>query len=79
MKWEIATESKPVQGERVLIKIRYEDNPVVGYWGCGEWEACCVNHKTNCSTYCYGGSPDGNFGSDEVTHYALITGLDELL
>ena len=37
MEWLNAKESKPKQGERVLLKIAYEDCPVVGYWGCGVW------------------------------------------
>lgn len=41
--WLDATTSKPSQGERVLLKIKYEDCPVVGYWGCGEWEICVEN------------------------------------
>lgn len=72
LNWKLAKESKPKQGERVLLKIQWEDNPVVGYWGCGEWQACAVNHEVSCGQFCYGGMVDGNFKSDEVTHYAEI-------
>lgn len=75
--WKKADQSKPTQGERVLLKIRYEDCPVVGYWGSARWEACCANHEVSCGTYCYGGIADGNFSSDEVTHYAEIGELPE--
>lgn len=70
LRWKLANESKPKQGERVLLKIQWEDNPVVGYWGEGRWEACTVNHEVSCCGHCYGGSVDGNFKSTEVTHYA---------
>lgn len=67
--WIDATASKPKQGDRVLLSIKYEECPVVGYWGEGRWEACTVNHEVSCCTYCYGGMVDGNFKSEEVTHY----------
>ena len=74
--WHDANESKPKQGDRVLLKIRYEDDcPVVGYWGSGEWEACTMNHEVSCSAFCYGGSVDRNFKSDEVTHWTEIPEL----
>lgn len=43
--WISFADGKPKQGERVLLKTNYNDNCpyVVGYWGCGEWEACTVN------------------------------------
>lgn len=72
LNWKNAKESKPNQGDRVLLKVKYENCPVVGYWGRGEWGACCVNHEVSCGAYCYGGSVVGNFKSDEVTHYAEI-------
>lgn len=31
--WKDAKQSKPKQGDRVLLKIRYEETAVVGYWG----------------------------------------------
>lgn len=72
MNWKLAAESKPNQGERVLLKIKWENCPVVGYWGAGVWEACTVNFEVSCGAYCYGGSVTENFRSDEVTHYAEI-------
>jgi|GEM_PF-2831881 len=43
--WVGVDEFKPKQGERVLLMIDNDDGQpyVVGYWGCGEWEACTVN------------------------------------
>jgi hypothetical protein len=75
--WKDATQSKPKQGDRVLLKIADENNPVVGYWGTGEWEACTVNFEVSCGAFCQGGSAVGNFRSDEVTHYAEIGELPE--
>lgn len=45
--WQDANQSKPPQGERVLLKLANEECPVVGYWGCGEWEICTVNLQYN--------------------------------
>jgi len=67
--WISVDRSKPEQGKRVLLSIACEDCPVVGYWGEGRWEACTVNHEVSCGTYCYGGDVDGNFKTEEVTHY----------
>lgn len=70
MDWKVATESKPKQGERVLLKIMYENCPVVGYWGAGEWEACTVNIYSVDGAYL-----EGNFEQYQVTHYAHITNI----
>lgn len=70
--WISVDSGKPRQGERVLLAIRYEDCPVVGYWGESRWEACCVNHEVSCGEYCYGGMVDGNFETEEVTHWMPI-------
>lgn len=77
MEWKNASESKPKQGDRVLLKIKWEDTPVVGYWGVGEWEACLVNHKVECTNFCYGGNVERDFESDEVTHYCLIENIPQ--
>lgn len=77
MDWKPANESKPKQGERVLLKIKYENNPVVGYWAEACWVACCVNHKVSCGQFCYGGMIGAAFEDDEVTHYAEIGELPE--
>ena len=74
MKWLDAKESKPKQGERVLLKIEYEDCPVVGYWGCGAWEVCTVNFFVYGSYYTKIG---GDFEQNQVTHYAYITDIPE--
>ena len=75
MVWEDAKKCKPKQGDRVLLKIRWEDCPVVGYWGCGEFEVCTVNMETNCGAWCNGGTPDKNFKSEEVSHWATIENI----
>lgn len=75
MKWLNANESKPKQGERVLLKIRWEECPVVGYWGAGEWESCNLNHEVKCGGFCYGGMVEQNFKSEEVTHYCIIENI----
>ena len=77
MKWNNASECKPKQGERVLLKIKYEECPVVGYLGVGEFEACSVNMEVCCSTYCYGGSVDRGFKSEDVTHWCEIEDIPE--
>ena len=76
MEWLNAKESKPSQGERVLLKIAYEDCPVVGYWGCGVWEVCTVNLYIDCSYY-EDAEIAGNFEQNQVTHYAYITDIPE--
>ena len=77
MEWIDANSCKPDQGERVLLKIKHEDCPVVGYWGCGEWEACTVNVEVTCGAWCQGGSIKRNFKSEEVTHFAYITNIPD--
>ena len=37
-----ANKSKPPQGERVILWIKDEDCPVIGWWN-GWWEVCTVN------------------------------------
>lgn len=77
MNWHKATERKPKQGDRVLLKIRWENCPVVGYWGEGRFEACCVNHEVECSGFCLGGMVTCNFQSNEVSHWAEIENVPE--
>lgn len=77
MKWNKAKDSKPSQGHRVLLKIEHEECPVVGYWGCGEWEVCTINMTVDCCGYCYGGSCARDFESIEVTHWAEIKNIPE--
>lgn len=72
-----ASQSKPPQGERVLLWLRYESCPVVGYWGTGEWEACTVNLKTECDSFCMGGQPDRDFKNGDVLFYAHINEFPE--
>ena len=67
--WVSVDSSKPSQSERVLLNVSGEDCLVVGYWGCGQWEACTVNHEVQCGTYCQGGNIEACFTSDEVTHW----------
>ena len=73
MKWNRADQSKPKQGNRVLLKIRYENCPVVGYWGEGVFEACCVNHMVTDAHAVV----EGAFYSREVSHWAEIENLPE--
>lgn len=77
LNWMPASESKPEQGKRVLLKIKWEDCPVVGYWVDTRWEACAVNFEVSCGYYCYGGSVTKNFGQADVTHYAEIGELPD--
>lgn len=70
-KWISVDEFKPKQGERVLLKTEYDENCpyVVGYWGCGEWEACTVNIEAekdyNGCTACV----ERLFENSDVTHW----------
>lgn len=75
--WKDAKQSKPKQGDRVLLKIRYEETAVVGYWGAGEWEACTVNHRARQDGKHWDAHCEGNFKSSEVTHYADYGELPE--
>lgn len=72
LNWKLAKESKPRQGERVLLKIGYENCPVVGYWGCGGWEVCTVNHYADGDAIV-----ERAFESSDVTHYAEIGNLPD--
>ena len=74
MEWHKANQWKPDQEERVLLKIKHEDCPVVGYWGCGEWEACTVNLEARC---CLGMEDEvvQTFTSEDVTHFAYISNI----
>lgn len=69
--WKDAKQSKPDQGKRVVLKIRFETSPVVGYWGCGRWEACTVNMMVEGGE----GNIEASFESEDVTHYAEILEL----
>ena len=71
MRWNKADQSKPKQGDKVLLKILHENCPVVGYWGEGVFEACCVNHIATDA----GAVVEGDFYSNEVTHWAEIENL----
>jgi len=71
MEWHKANSWKPYQRERVLLKIKHEDCPVVGYWGCGGWEACTVNVEVKCGAWCQGGLVEKNFKSEEVSTFRL--------
>ena len=73
LNWMPASESKPEQGKRVLLKIKWEDCPVVGYWGDACWEVCTVNLEDSCC----GRSATENFGQADVTHYAEIGELPD--
>ena len=77
MEWYKATERKPKQGDRVLLKIEYENCPVVGYWGEGRFEACCVNHCVEGQDGWSCGEVAGNFEDREVTHWAAIENVPE--
>lgn len=67
--WISVEEGTPKQGDRVLLAIQHEECLVVGYWGCGEYEACTVNMEVSCCGYCYGGMVERGFRSEEVTHW----------
>lgn len=77
MEWIEANQRKPKQGDRVLLKIKWENCPVVGYWGEGRFEACCVNHKVECSPFCSGGMVTCDFDNDEVSHWAEIKNVPQ--
>ncbi len=69
--WKDATQSKPSQGERVLLKISNEDCPVIGYWGVGGWEVC--TYPVSYTFYVN----SALFSDNEVTHYAELGDLPE--
>lgn len=78
MKWIDAKESRPDKFVRALLKIKYEDSPVVGYMWEGGFTACTLNMEVRCGTYCQGGEPNANFTDGEVTHWAEITDIPEI-
>ena len=70
-KWVSVNSSKPKQGVRVLLKTEFDENCpfVVGYWGCGEWEARTVNVEADAD---YNGNiacVERAFVSNDVTHW----------
>jgi hypothetical protein len=77
MEWNNAKENKPKQGERVLLKIKYEECPVVGFWGTHGFDVCTVNLQVGCGNYCQGGSAESNFKSEEVTHWCEILNIPQ--
>ena len=69
--WVSVDTEKPKQGVRVLLTIReYEYRSyIVGYWGCGTWEACTVNVEADKD---YNGNQacvERAFSNDDVTHW----------
>ena len=74
--WVRADSIVPKQGERVLLKIRDENCPVVGYWGCGEWEVCTVNISAADCTYTDFVEIAGTFDQEDVTHWMMIPECD---
>jgi len=76
--WKDATQSKPKQGDRVLLKIANDNCPVVGCWGAGEWNGCDVHIDAESDAYCpHGANVIFTFSSEDVTHYAEIGDLPE--
>lgn len=72
--WVSVDECKPKQGERVLLMIGNDNGQpyVVGYWGCGEWEACTVNVEAEKD---YSGNiacVERAFESNDVTHWKQL-------
>lgn len=67
--WISAETSKPSQGDRVLLAVKDEDCLVVGYWGCGRFEVCTVNHEVFCHEHICAGSIEARFDADDVTHW----------
>jgi len=77
--WVSVDEFKPKQGERVLLMIDSDDcQPyVVGYWGCGEWEACTINIEAEKD---YNGNiacVERSFESNDVTHWQPLPPTQE--
>lgn len=70
--WEDAQTNKPPEDERVLLKIDYEEHPVVGFWYSGRWHACTANIETSCGLFCQGGMPTRNFSDEDVLQYARL-------
>jgi len=76
--WKDATQSKPKQDHRVLLKIANHKFPVVGYWGKCTWEGCVYNFKVEPDAYApFGAEILDAFGTEDVTHYAEIGDLPE--
>lgn len=67
-----ANASKPPQGERVLLHIEGEDNPVVGYWGSSFWEICDCNLEARSNARGIEANVEANFRQSDVTHYTRI-------
>lgn len=73
--WKDATQSKPNCGDRVVLKIRDNHVPVIGYFACwggvNKWTACTTNLTCACDRI------EDYFPSEDVTHYAEIGELPE--
>jgi hypothetical protein len=48
-------ETAPKDGTRVLLRIEWSDEPVVGEFTHDRWRACTEHHEVSCGEYCYGG------------------------
>ena len=75
--WEDAQTNKPPEFERVLLKIKNSNNPVVGYFRFGWWEVCTDNVCTPAGLSGYAHKhqntePEGNFIQDDVLQYARL-------
>ena len=73
--WISVAEGKPSGGVRVLLKIKYEEFPVVGFLWASEWEVCTENTTVQCGTWCQGGMVEKGFESSEVTHWMPLRDL----
>jgi len=49
-------ETAPKDGTRVLLRIEWSDEPVVGEFTHDRWRACTEHYEVSCGAYCYGGS-----------------------
>jgi hypothetical protein len=77
--WEDAQTNKPPEFERVLLKIKHSNSPVVGYWiqglsgrGFPHWSICTDNIETECKAEGAGGVILPNFPDYYVLEYARV-------
>lgn len=78
--WVSVYDSKPKQGERVLLRTSHDEHCpyVVGYWGSGVWEACTANvvadEDYNGNIACI----ERSFMNEDVTHWQPLPTAPEV-
>lgn len=68
-------ETAPKDGTRVLLRIEWSNEPVVGEFTNDRWWACTEHHEVWCGTYCLGGKV-GSYKDMKPIAWARIPPID---